>query len=745
MIKFYGNIETINCKYLLEATPFRIDPKINFSNQLSEEVFFDNLYKEASSGTSYKENELFNRKIADALKDVENEYAKVEMIHIAGYGGCGKTTFIRNLLWNRNRENKLSYDVIDYEGVETSEEPLLLRVSQRLKKLNSIIFRKFVAAVANEEILNMNRFRNCLGTISKLVCFLEENCEFDELVVRKYLKDQINGFRKKEEFLSYLLTLDFIMLLYCKYLDKTKKQVIIVIDNVDSLSDLHEESMLISVVTDFITNCNFFFGHNINGCGVFEGQELSQLIKNTKLVFFLTTRIATIKRYKELYPDLENLYGWNSATMPEHYYDHRGIIDTRIDYYMSQEDNLESKTVKELIRIRKLAEVAYSNYNFKRLFNGNIRFCVERLCDIVANYDNTGIIQQCLDLYKLRNKIPEAVSGANGMLLAMILTEFKNNGVYRDKLQLSECKQDDEVSLSRIILTVLREKGGRCSMLDLYNILSPFFDVDNITNEIWSLNESNRQIWRRLVLFNVQFPTDSIQLHSQGKKYKEHNVEITEYSEVDMCTSGNAYIEFVVPHFEFMLSRHSHSVELYDEKKRQPLFAESSEVVINSEEWKYRFEKKINWVFRDVHDCCYNSVHFSDRICEKLNMSREKYINNTFYNFMAQAQDGTARFKQSYESRLIFSHIGYIERYRRYLLKKHSKNNEAYLMDINERIINFIKKYLILYMNEETCYQTEVQNKAARELKEAIDKIVNAGYRDFTTKIETGSDDTIGM
>lgn len=48
-------------------------------------------------------------------------------------------------------------------------------------------------------------------------------------------------------------------------------------------------------------------------------------------------------------------------------------------------------------------------------------------------------------------------------------------------------------------------------------------------------------------------------------------------------------------------------------------------------------------------------------------------------------------------------------------------------------------------MNEETCYQTEVQNKAARELKEAIDKIEKAKYRDFITKIETGSDDAIGI
>lgn len=745
MNNFYGDIKKINCKYLLEATPYRIDPKVNFSHHLSEEVFFNYLFKEASSGVNYKENELFNRKIVDALKDVENEYAKVEMIHIAGYGGCGKTTFIRHLLWNLNKQSGLTYEVVDYEGVNTAEDPLLDRVAHRLKTYNSILFTKFICSVANEEILNMNRFHNCLDQMVQLADYLNENKDSDEFSVKSYLKSQIKLFKKTEEFLSYLLTLDFVMLLYGEAQEETNESFIILIDNVDSLSDLHEESMLICAIKDFVTNCNFFFGQNIDCKGIFEGKKMRQLIEKTKLVFFLTTRIATIKRYKELYPDLENLYGWNSATMPEHYYDHRGIIDIRIDYYISQEKGVESDTVKELVRIRRLAEVAYSNSNFKRLFNGNIRFCVERLCDIVAQYDSTGIVQQCLDLYKMRNKIPEAVSGANGMLLAMVLTEFKNNGVYRDKLHLSECKQDDEVSLSRMILTVLREKGGRCSMLELYNLLSPFFAIDDITTETWSLNESSRQIWRRLVLFNVKFPTDSIQLHSQGQAYKNNNVEITDYSEVDMCTSGNAYIEFVVPHFEFMLSRHNHSVELFADKKRQPLFAESSEAVINADNLKYRFEKKINWVYLDVKDCCYNSVHFSDKICAYYGISRDDYVNNTVYNYMAQAQDGTARFKQSYESRLIFSHIGYIERYRRYLLKKHSKENEAYLVDVNERIIRFIKKYLALYKNEETCYQTESQDKAAKELVEAILKIEKSGYRDFTTKIETRVDEVDGM
>lgn len=742
MCKFYEDIEKINCKYLLEATPFRIDPKVNFSHQLSEKVFFEHLFQVESAGINYKENELFNRKIEGALKDMENEYAKVEMIHIAGYGGCGKTTFIRNLLWNWKKKSKLTYDVIDYEGVNTAEEPLLSRVAKRLKKCNSDLFIKFIRAVAGEEILNMNRFHICLKHMYKLAGYLEESQEDNSLKIIVYLKSQKNSFGRVEEFLSYLLVLDFVILLYNEHQGTCENPIIILIDNVDSLSDLHEESMMITAVMDFITNCNFFFGHNINCPGIFEGKSLGQLIEKTKLVFFFATRIATIKRYKELYPDLENLYGWNSAVMPEHYYDHRGIIDTRIDFYLSQEDS-SSETVKELKRIRSLAEVAYSNYNFKRLFNGNIRFCVERLCDIVANYDGTGMLQQCLDLYKVRNRILEAASGANGMLLAMVLSEFKNSGVYKDKLQLSECKQDNEISLSRIILTILREKDGRCSMLDIYNLLSPFFDIDDITNKIWTLNESSRQIWRRLVLFNVKFPTDSIELRRQGDAYKKENMEITDYSEVDMCASGNAYIEFVVPHFEFMLSRHNHTVELMDNKKQQPLFSISSEDIINGDNFKYRFEKKISWVYHDVRDCCFNSVHFSNKICDYYKISRDDYIKNTVFNYMAQAHDGTARFKQSYESRLIFSHIGYIERYRRYLLKKHSTGDKKYLTDINKRIVKFIKEYLNLYTDEDTCYQTEAQDKAAKDLLEAIQKIENSDFNDYITKIETRTDEGI--
>lgn len=100
-------------------------------------------------------------------------------------------------------------------------------------------------------------------------------------------------------------------------------------------------------------------------------------------------------------------------------------------------------------------------------------------------------------------------------------------------------------------------------------------------------------------------------------------------------------------------------------------------------------------------------------------------------------KNGTVRFKQSYESRLIFSHIGYIERYRRYLLKRHEKDNPQLRADLNERTIKFIKLYLELYNDPNTCYPTETQNRAAKELMEAIRKIEDSKFMDFSTKIET--------
>ena len=84
----------------------------------------------------------------------------------------------------------------------------------------------------------------------------------------------------------------------------------------------------------------------------------------------------------------------------------------------------------------------------------------------------------------------------------------------------------------------------------------------------------------------------------QEYAYRNKSVDANDYSEVEMCTSGNAYVEYVVPHFEFMLSRHDHNIELFTNSRYQPLFTDDSEKqTMSSSQYKYKFEKKINWVY----------------------------------------------------------------------------------------------------------------------------------------------------
>ena len=120
MKKFYGdNIDDINANYLLAATPFKKEPRINFMGNLTPEIFFDGngLYTEKTSDVELefrRQNDRFDKEIDDAFKNINNIYAKVDLIHIAGYAGCGKTTYIRHLLWEKAGD--IEYNVIDYEG-----------------------------------------------------------------------------------------------------------------------------------------------------------------------------------------------------------------------------------------------------------------------------------------------------------------------------------------------------------------------------------------------------------------------------------------------------------------------------------------------------------------------------------------------------------------------------------------------------------------------------------------------------
>ena len=751
MEKFYEDSRMNRCEHLLQATPYTKETRNNFDCTLTKQIFFDNLYTERSRKPEFiAENNLFDNRIEQIRKDIYNRFSKVSMIHLAGYAGCGKTTYIHHFLWLLRDEVRI-YDVIDYESCKRASEPFINRIAKLIHdKYDKRELLDYFKEIETLSLYNINRFKEQIPLLKQLINQIEKMISGNAVITESSYRIFLECFEEdyvisqkdvriaKRDYLSFLLFLEFILLLFDRFMETADNSMFLLIDNADSLSSLSEESILLEAIKEFENDCNYFFAWNLENDGIFRGKKVSDVLKKTKLSMFFTTRIATTKKYESLAPDWETIDGWTSLRFPAHYYDHKEIIDHRIEYFLKMEDS-SSELRGDLLLVKQLTEIAYHNYNFMRLFNGNYRLCVDKICSIM-NTAPRNKTSGLLSLYGERYENPDATEGVNGYFLSMVLTVFKDDDVYSEVLDLSPCRKDGAVSLSRIVLTILREKGDRCSLLDLLELLTPIgYNSIKVCTQVWKLSEVSRNYgWRRLLLFDVIVPSSLDELKKQATCYDNGDKNVANYSELVICTAGQAYMEFVIPHFEFMLSRHELGVGTSAYSIYQPLFSRNSEQNISSSNGKvlYRFDKKIECVYNDVKNCCHNSMVFADRVQKHFRITRSEYINSTYFNYHPVGWDHDVGPKQSYESRLIFRHVGYIEKYRCYLIKKRTELPPAQLADINRRLVGWIIKYLKLYKNPHMCYQTEAQNNAADALLALAKKISDSCFTDFSTRIE---------
>lgn len=771
---FYGDdISKIKTENLLKATPYTKETEINFNYKLSKEEFFSHLYTGRADGI---ENDLFDKKVAYELQDLNNEFAKVSILHIAGYAGCGKTTFLYHLLWGL-RERLGMYSIVDYQGSKRAVEPFIERIAHLIFSHceNKADVFTYFDLVAQKKLLNANRFHEYMKLLSAFSQMLSQMWKHKQLTTEYEYHVAIEKFEEKmpneETFLAFLLFIDLLLLIYDRFhATDEDNPMLLVVDNSDSMDNLAEEFVLVPVLKQFANDCTYFFSYNLRNETAYNGKMTKDVFDRTKLVIILTTRFVTIKRYEIIEPDWESLSGWTSLSLPENYYDHKEILNHRIDYFLStagktpttvsvaettdkaksetNSNNLESRNgvLYELVLIKTLESIVARNPNFKRLFNGNVRMWIERLCGIVRDFP-----EQFFNEIIALSKNPSALEGVHGYFLSLILDTFKRGDIYTHKLKLSPCRKDGTLSLSRIVLTFLRENENRCSLHKIFQSLVPVgFAAEDICEAVWNLCEGGRRYWRRLLLFELVVPRSLEELQTQAFLFKNGENNVERYSELVICKAGLAYMEFVVPHFEFMLSRHEMGASILQRVKYLPLFSETSEQLIGDN--IYRFESKIDTVFNDVKDCCYNSVKLANRVMAVYKLTRDEYIQSTAFNYHTVGWDGEAGPKQSYESRLIFRHLGYVEKYRRYLLEKILSNSSSKIGTsdltsvtdkdadkariINEKLVSRILNYIELYRDSNECFQTGIQDMAADKLYQLAIRIKKSNYMDFDTRIE---------
>ena len=732
MGKFYKDIELYSLAELLLATPFSSNPIDSFNFRLDEDTFFKYLYADRRrEGTASKDNDIYDIIVERTLSG--KMFVNVNVLHITGVVGCGMTTYIHHLLLLYKSLIR-QYEVIDCYRSRQLRDPLISRITRLIEKLNLKVVRAYFNAITTKHessLFELSSFSDMfphLLAFSKRLNYLAQRDSVDRRVIYRIIDSFEKDFDCQKNYLRFLLTVEFLSLFLCQFVNEEEGTLVLVIDNVEFFERLDIVNTILPAIAQFVEDCRNFLIDNYGKETTFLKKSVGQVCEDTRLTIILATSITTEQRFKATFPNRELMDTWTAVRMPLDYYDHSEIISKRVNYYLKLEGHINSLTTRELFRIRRLAEVAYHNMFFVRLFDGSIRFCIRTLCDLVTNYPDV-MIQEMITLYSN----PVSYEGAFGYFLALVLDLFKNNGIYDNRLHLEPCSAHGEVTLSRIVLTILREKGGRCSLLDIFILLTPLgINAHRITKTVWDLSESGRMVWKRLICFEVLVPTSVAVLSEQEELYEKGFYDIDKYSELVISEAGQAYLAVILPHFEFMQSRAT-------QRMFHPLFANNSEeITAYDDDLKYRFESIIARVFNDVCECCDKSFRFAEQIMEKTGLSREEYLYSSFFNYHAGSLDIDGGKKQSYESRLIFSHVSYIEKYRRYLLKKYEYEGLKKQIELNRRIIPWIIKYLELYQDSERCFQTPGQDYVAEQLINKAKKILHSTYLDYddTARIE---------
>lgn len=668
-------------------------------------------------------------------RSIKEGNSRIKLFHINGYAGCGKTLFAHYLMQQYSYDDDYYYEFDHGEGKEYSLDYIREMIIEQLSKRMALIVNK------NSRIMNefYETGRNIYGESndykmlhelfygdSWLTQTIDER--LTSLPLTQYsitIKESMASIADKKK---YDINSIIKFLLFCDYLwrcsevtqgmyGKDEKYVFCLLDNLDNLSrnavvdlyvDLYDViSKLKEQRTLFRYSENNKFSH-IKCIVLFPTREVTQrrLLEGLR------------KRQKEyLLEDNSTIFSFDlegkCASLDE-------IIASRKKYCSQKQLNVD--IINKVDMIESLMKIPYVNKQFSELLNGNYSYCVDRILDLCTLMPEW--VKECRKMQKNKGMGNEyakcSYEGTRGILLRMLLELFKDRNVYdsvtdeddilhfnvNGKLGLSElnCEKDSgeyNVSISRLLLTFI--KGSNNHKVRINHIFKCFSHLDGyeICRYLYALSENIRDTWRRLIVFSSIIPTSVEDLYKQYDMFVSNNdTPSIDFSEVELCLSGKTYIHTVVPNFEFFLSRINKDCGI---DINPPLFSQKSLHSGGENVW----EKSIDTVLSSIEKCaneiyCYDA-DMIDR-CVKNNC-----VGNIDKLFVVSKTKHGVITKQSHLSRIIFSHISYIERFRRYLLYNICQGEEQKLTEeairINRKIISYILRYLMLF--DSTPFESE--------------------------------------
>lgn len=237
--------------------------------------------------------------------------------------------------------------------------------------------------------------------------------------------------------------------------------------------------------------------------------------------------------------------------------------------------------------------------------------------------------------------------------------------------------------MARLLLTYLNnttyvECVDESPSLSLKDLIKAFngFKGHEIIECLWAMYDLiSLDDWNHLITFASSRYVSKEHLYHEKRKIESNSEEVYDYSKFRITCAGKIYLTNICIHFEFFSCRifGIHSL---------PLFSEAN--LRNKD-----YERIIEKVFTEVKNCCVSlnrSVEGINGICRNL---------HSYYNFKTESN-----IYQYHSERIIFSHIGYLDTYRCYILEEsdeYLKINNVDRISFSLYLIKVIEDYINLF------------------------------------------------
>lgn len=738
----------LNNMYLDQLLSY--SPYDRFSGNLDEqdvEEFIENI-------------QVLTQKHQDTAKELINKLIAKRgdncISFFTGFPGVGKTTFINWLIYFIQHPNKASLmkpeilNITDGNNLIANYLNFSFSSSSEIDELRTVfsdeVSKNFAKYVSTINFIYANKNRPEFHRVD--IDFLHELAKDKNDSNVRTIKSVIDS--KNLNKVSILLFLFLHKWIEAK--ENNNSISLFFIDNLDSLDSNYLYKNENNFWTDLYKAYNYFY----TAIEYYGGNH-----NNFKFIFSLRNynywRVLECSKgpdYEQIKSSIsENSHGLISADLSK-------IISKRKDFAEAKKipPNLNLTTIIDIIMAD---EDRYKENVYLPLFNYNIRSLTQDIARIVADESLGFEFNQAKETYKSLFDNKKAIVGARGIIIHTLLKAlFKSN----DKYPVEELTYIDNpnkntpfCSECRLLLTLIYnlsyKRKLKNDLSDINQIKPEFFSLDelikvlriykddrkkqivstkNVLNWLEKFNGTNSDSHIHLIDISGvkiitktddKFPGEKL-VYYDGKSEDEfaERIDATEnnllkdrFSKIKIRINPSAiiYLRYLISHFEFFAIYKYWRKEKFDEIFK-PLFL-STELKRENGNHKYEFQSLLEDVFSFVkRKKIKNDFFLSKQIFEGTTIkSIENYLESNFCFLLKFTNKNGDNIKKGYlySTRIITTHLNYIENFRLYLntedmKEKINKNfnefNSPGLTEINKFILNIENEYVDLYLANNT-------------------------------------------